>query len=140
MRRGYSDEEAAGLLDLFGPRERWSTTLHNFQWLQTSAMVQGFTGGTQATLPLECTYDFEVAASRLLNALRDGHLPLRLLFNGSFFVRGESGMQVVPVPWDLDAEFALPVATWRSMMDACFGGTAAEIDALRVMVMSLELV
>ncbi len=27
MRRGYSDEEAAGLLDLFGPRERWATTI-----------------------------------------------------------------------------------------------------------------
>ena len=24
LRRGYTDEEAAGLLDLFGPRERWA--------------------------------------------------------------------------------------------------------------------
>ena len=33
MRRGYSDDEAAGLLDLFGPRERWATTMHTFLWL-----------------------------------------------------------------------------------------------------------
>ena len=44
MRRGYSDDEAAGLLDLFGPRERWATTQHTFLWLHTTAMVQGFTG------------------------------------------------------------------------------------------------
>src|SRR5262245_20825486 len=50
MRRGYSDDEAAGLVDLFGPRDRWATTLRAFQWLQTSAMVQGFSGATQVDL------------------------------------------------------------------------------------------
>ena len=35
-------------------------------------MVQGFTGGTQVDLPLECTYDFEVTAAKYFHALRDG--------------------------------------------------------------------
>ena len=90
MRRGYSDEEAAGLIDLFGPRERWATTQHNFIWLHTTAMVQGFTGATQVNLPLECTYDFEVAASKYLHALREGTVPLQFLFSGTVFIKGDA--------------------------------------------------
>ena len=56
LRRAYSDEEAAGLLDMFGPRERWATTQHNFLFLHSSAMVQGFyrghTGGPAAGVHL----------------------------------------------------------------------------------------
>ncbi len=51
LRRGYTDDEAAGLLDLFGPRERWATTQHTFLWLHSTAMVPGFTGATQVDLP-----------------------------------------------------------------------------------------
>ena len=93
LRRGYSDEEAAGLLDLFGPRERWATTQHTFLWLHTTAMVQGFTGATQVDLPLECTYDFEVAASKYLHALRDGTVPLLFLFSGTVFSKGSAGLR-----------------------------------------------
>src|ERR1700759_3550579 len=53
LRRRYSDDEAAGLLDLFGPRERWSTTQRTFLWLHSAVMVSGFTGATQVELPLE---------------------------------------------------------------------------------------
>ena len=73
LRRRYSDEEAAGLLDLFGPRERWSSTQRTFVWLHCAVMVPGFTGGTQVELPLECTYDFEVTAAKYMHALRDGN-------------------------------------------------------------------
>ncbi len=76
MRRGYSDDEAAGLLDLFGPRERWATTQHTFLWLHTTAMVQGFTGTAQVNLPLECAYDFEVAAAKYMHALRRRQHPV----------------------------------------------------------------
>ena len=74
-RRFYSDEEAAGLIDLFGPRERWASTQRTFLWQHCTAMVPGFTGRTTVALPLDCTYDFEVAASKYLNALRDGVSP-----------------------------------------------------------------
>ena len=88
LRRGYSDDEAAGLLDLFGPRERWANTQRTFLWQHTTAMVQGFTGATEVDLPLECTYDFEVAASKYLHALRDGAVPLQFLFSGTVFIAG----------------------------------------------------
>ena len=110
LRRGYSDEEAPGLLDLFGPRERWGTTQHNFLWLHTTAMVQGFTGTTQVDLPLECTYDFEVTASKYFHALRDGKIPLQFLFSGTVFTKGERNFSVQQVPWDREDHYDLPVS------------------------------
>ncbi len=52
QRRGYAEEEEAGLLDLFGERGRWPNTLKSFLWMQCSTMVQGFTGSTEVDLPL----------------------------------------------------------------------------------------
>ena len=89
LRRPYSDEEAAGLLDLFGPRERWSTTQRTFLWQHSTAMVPGFTGGTQVDLPLECTYDFEVTGAKYMHALHGGTIPLQFLFSGTVFAQGE---------------------------------------------------
>jgi Family of unknown function (DUF6084) len=123
MRRGYSDEEAAGLLELFGPRERWATTLHNFQWLQTTAMVQGFNGATQVNLPLECTYDFEVAASKYMHALRDGAVPLQFLFSGTIFSKGATGFAVQQVSWNCEDRFAMPVSVWRDLIQQHFPNT-----------------
>ena len=123
MRRGYSDDEAAGLLDLFGPRERWATTMHAFQWLQTTAMVQGFTGATQVNLPLECTYDFEVAASKYLHALRDGTVPLLFLFSGTVFSHGTRGFAVQQVPWDREDRVEMPASVWRDLIQQHYPNT-----------------
>ena len=123
MRRGYSEDEGAGLVDLFGPRERWATTMHTFQWMQTTAMIQGFTGATQVNLPLECTYDFEVAASKYLHALRDGTVPLQFLFSGTVFVQGTRGFSVQQVPWDREDRHDMPVSVWRNLIDQHFPNT-----------------
>jgi hypothetical protein len=34
-------------------------------------------------LPVGCTYDMEVAASKFLHAIRDGVVPLQFLFSGT---------------------------------------------------------
>ena len=94
LRRGYSDPEAAGLTDLFGPRERWATTQRTFLWQHCTAMVPAFIDATEMTLPLECTYDFEVAAAKYLHALRDGAVPLQFLFSGTVFRSGQRGFSV----------------------------------------------
>ena len=74
------------------------------------------------TLPVPCTYDLEVAATKYLDALPDGEVPLSFHFNGRIFYRGEGGrLQVVMVPW-VSAAFRLPVATWRGMMDRHYPG------------------
>jgi hypothetical protein len=123
QRRPYSEEEAAGLTDLFGSRERWSSTLRPFLWMQCSTLVQGFTGSTDADLSLPCTYDFEVAASRYLHALHDGCVPLLLLFSGTVFTRGPAGFGVEQVPWDREVRYELPVRTWRELVSQHFPGS-----------------
>jgi Family of unknown function (DUF6084) len=116
LRRGYSDAEAEGLIDLFGPRERWATTQHTFLWQHTTVMVPGFTDTTQVKLPLECTYDFEVAAAKYLHALRDGAVPLQFLFSGTLFTQGERGFAVTQVPWDREDRYDMPVSVWRDLI------------------------
>jgi hypothetical protein len=116
LRRGYSDDEAAGLTDLFGPRERWATTQRNFLWQHSAAMVPGFTGAAEVALALPCTYDFEVAASKYLHALRSGTLPLQFLFSGTVFMAGERGFSVQQVPWDREDRYDMPVAAWRELI------------------------
>lgn len=117
LRRGYTDQEAAALLDLFGTRDRWATTQHTFLWQHTGVMVQGFTGTTQVDLPLECTYDIEVTAAKYFHALHDGNIPLQFLFSGTIFTKGQHGFAVAPVPWDREDHYAMPVSVWRDLID-----------------------
>lgn len=123
LRRAYSDAEAEGLTDLFGTRDRWATTQHTFLWQHTTAMVQGFSGATQVDLPLECTYDFEVAAAKYLHALRDGGVPLQFLFSGTVFVQGARGFSVQQVPWDREDRHDMPVSVWRDLIGRHFPNT-----------------
>ncbi len=133
QRRGYAAGEEPGLQDLFGGRGRWPDTLQSFLCLQCSTMVQGFTGSTEADLPLPCTFDFDVAAAKYLHALRDGEIPLELLFSGTVFTKGPAGFGVEQVPWHLEASYRLPVAAWHALMDQYFphaGWIRLDRDAL----------
>lgn len=123
LRRGYTDAEAAGLLDLFGPRDRWNTTQHTFLWQHCTAMVPGFTGATQIDLALICTYDFEVAASKYLHALHGGTVPLQFLFSGTVFTRGPQGFGVQQIPWDREDHVDMPVTAWQLLMERHFPRT-----------------
>ncbi|MDY6871505.1 MAG: DUF6084 family protein [Actinomycetota bacterium] len=116
LRRGYTDEEAEGLADLFGPRERWGTTQHTFLWQHSATMVPGFSGGTHVDLPLECTYDVEVAAAKYMHALRDGVIPLQFLFSGTVFTHGGRGFVATQIPWDREDTYRLPVTVWRDLI------------------------
>ncbi|MGY1942210.1 DUF6084 family protein [Nocardia asiatica] len=120
FRRAYSDEEGAGLVDLFGPRERWHETQRSFLWMHCATMVPSFTGGAEVDLPMPCTYDFEVSGSKYLHALRDGVVPLLFLFSGTVFIRGSSGFAVQQIPWDREDKFDMPVSVWRDLMAAHF--------------------
>ncbi|WP_343571537.1 DUF6084 family protein [Mycobacterium sp.] len=123
LRRGYSDEEAVGLTDLFGPRERWATTQRTFLWQHCTAMVPAFTGRTEIGLALECTYDFEVAAAKYLHALRDGGVPLQFLFSGTVFMAGQRGFSVAQVSWDCEDHYDMPVAAWRDLISLHYPNT-----------------
>lgn len=123
LRRGYTDEEAAGLLDLFGPRERWATTQHTFLWQHTTAMVQGFTGDTEVGLPLEAGYDFEITGAKYLHALRDGTVPLQFLFSGTIFLNTGRGFAVQQVSWACEDHYGMPVSVWRELITQHYPNT-----------------
>lgn len=122
QRRPYDAAEQQGLTDLFGTTDRYATTLKPFLWTHATAMVQGFSGSTEVDLPVACTYDFEVAASKYLEALRGGEVPLVLLFSGTVFTRGTTGFAVEQLSWSLEAPCRLPVEVWRRLMDGSFPG------------------
>jgi hypothetical protein len=124
-RRGYEPEAQERLVDLFGTPERWGSTLSTLPWLRTTVLVPPFSGSVHVELDLPCTYDLEVKASRYLNALEGGTVPLELLFSGSVFYAGDGGnLQTVMIGWDKEAQFEMPVAVWRDMMDQHFPGSA----------------
>jgi hypothetical protein len=117
QRRRHTDDEAARLLDVFGERERWSSTVRPATWATCSTVVPGFTGGTDVVLPLPCTYDLEAGSARYLQALDGGDVPLLLLFSGTVFRIGPGGLRVAPVPWHAEAAHRMPVAVWRELVD-----------------------
>ena len=110
-RRSYDAETRTRLVDLFGEPERWSATTHSFLWAYSSALVPSFTGTQTFSLPVACTYDLELAATKYFTGLRGGHIPLTFHFSGSVLVRGPGGaIQVVAIPWSCSAKWRMPVA------------------------------
>jgi hypothetical protein len=124
-RRPYSEAEETALFELFGRPEQWGRSLQSLHWCNVAVQVPPFAGGTQVDLHVACTYDLEVTATKYLNAVRDGIVPLEFLFGGSVFYPGPDGrLQVAPLSWSHEAEYRLPAAVWREAMDRHFPGAA----------------
>ena len=124
-RRRYTAEEQKHLLDLFGEPDRWSQTLRSLLWTHVSVVVPSFEGSTVVDLIVPCTFDFNVGATKYFHGLRDGDVPLCVMFSGTvFYARPDGSLQVSPIPWDKESRFKLPLSTWRSMMDTCYPNSA----------------
>ncbi|MBX3226613.1 MAG: hypothetical protein KIT84_31860 [Labilithrix sp.] len=119
-RRRHDPDEQHALGEVFGEPGRWGQTLRPLHWADVARMVPAFEGSTEIDVAVPCTYDLDVAASKYLHAMRDGAVPVRFLFRGTVFVASERGFSVSMLPWDREAAFDLPVATWRATMDAFF--------------------
>ncbi len=120
-KRRYDPDAQDRLLEVFGEPHRWGETLRSLLWTHTNVTVPRFTGSVVAEMPVVCTYDFDVVGAKYFHALEDGEVPLEFLFSGSVFYAGEGGrFQVVQVPWEKEAEYRLPIRTWREMMDLYF--------------------
>ncbi|GAC1594767.1 MAG: DUF6084 family protein [Acidimicrobiales bacterium] len=120
QRRHYDQTSEERLYDVFGDRTQWGSSLRPFLWTHVATTVTSFSGTTQIDLPIGCTYDFEVAGTKYLHALREGSIPLLLLFSGTAFVRADKGFTAEPVTWNGEAHYKLPVAEWRATMDLYF--------------------
>jgi hypothetical protein len=124
-RRRYSAEEQRKLRDLFGEPDRWSLTLRNLLWTHVNLNVPPFRGETLIDLPVPCTFDFNVGATKYFHGLGDGEVPLCVMFSGTvFYARADEALQVAPISWDKEARFSLPVKVWREMMDSFYPNTA----------------
>jgi hypothetical protein len=123
-RRAYDAPTQARLADLFGSPDRWGDTLRGIGWSRATVLVGPFEDRTVVELPLPCSYDFEVAAAKYLDALRDGEIPLDLMFSGSVLYDAGDRVQAAPIPWDREATYRLPVGVWRAAMQSAFGDSA----------------
>ncbi len=124
-RRSYAPPEQEHLLDLFGEPERWGQTLRSMLWTHASVNVGSFTGSTTADLPVPCTFDFNIAATKYFHGLLSGDVPLCFLFSGTIFYETEhSTWQVARVPWSKEARYRLPVSVWKQLIDAYYPNTA----------------
>ncbi len=120
-RRRYKAEEQAHMRDLFGEPERWSQTLRSLLWTHASLVVPSFQGSTLADLPIHCTFDFNVAATKYFEGLTEGEIPLCFQFSGTvFYADSDDALQVAPISWEQEARFKLPVKVWREMMDTYY--------------------
>lgn len=117
-RRRYNSQEQEKLRDLFGEPERWGQTLRPMLWANTSVNIPSFAGSIVYPVSVPCTFDFTVASAKYFHAIDDGDVPVTFLLSGTvFYDSGQAGFQVVPIPWNKEARFRLPVRVWKQTMD-----------------------
>jgi hypothetical protein len=108
QRREYGARERERLGELFGEPARWGRDAALVLVGAPLGRLAGFTARGRFDLAMPVSYDFEVAAAKYLHALEGGAVPLRLLFSGTVFESGPSGIQIGFVPWNLEATCELP--------------------------------
>jgi hypothetical protein len=124
-RRKYTPEDQAKLRDLFDDPSRWGQTLKNLLWTHASIVVPSFQGTTIVDLPVPCTFDFNVAATKYFDGLSDGEVPICVQFSGTVFYASPQGsLQVAPISWDKETRFKLPIKVWRDMIDSYYPNIA----------------
>jgi Family of unknown function (DUF6084) len=124
-RRNYLASEQAWLSDLFGEPDRWGQTLRNMLWTHANVVIPRFTDSVLIDLPVPCTFDFNVAATKYFHGLVNGDLPLCFQFSGTVFYQGqEQTLQVAPISWDKEAKYRLPVKVWKDLMDTYYPNSA----------------
>ena len=119
-RRSYDAETRAALVELFGrARALGGDHARASCGRRSSTLVPSFTGETTFTLPVPCTYDLELAAAKYLYsaARRRGAAELPLHRLGAATAATTAQLQVVLIPWTCSADWRMPVATWREMME-----------------------
>ena len=123
--RAHIADEKEKLRELFGRPEDWGQTLRNKLLAQANCIVPGFADRTEAVLLVPCTFDLNVAATKYFYALEDGEVPLLFLFSGTLFYSGADGrLQIQQISWEKEAEWRMPIAVWREMMDRHYPNSA----------------
>jgi hypothetical protein len=122
--RAYDEATQARLVDLFGDPTGWGRTLRSLLWTHATLLVPAFAGETVVDLPVGCTYDFDVAATKYFHALADGDVPLEFLFSGTAFYTEDGALRTARISWESESRYRLPIAVWKEAVEGCFPGTA----------------
>ncbi|MGI9056622.1 MAG: DUF6084 family protein, partial [Pyrinomonadaceae bacterium] len=103
-KRRYSDDEKSHLFELFGEPERWGQTLRTMLWTHSNISVPPFSESTIVDLPVPCTFDFNIAATKYFAGWEMGEIPICLLFSGTtFYKNGEDDLQAEQISWEKEA-------------------------------------
>lgn len=117
-RRQYDAQSRERLVELFGPPERWATTTRSLVWHRSDVVVPTFTGSTTFRIPVPCSFDLEIAATKYFNAVPGGEVPLAFNFNGTIHYRDDDGqLQLSLVPWSCTTGFRFPAEVLREAID-----------------------
>jgi hypothetical protein len=123
--RAYQSEERESLEELFGTPDRWGQTLRNRLWTHASTTVPPFRGDIKVILPVQCTYDFNVIATKYFYALEGGEVPLLFLFSGTIFYAGPQGQLLVQqISWDKECAYRMPAKLWSDLMNHHYPNSA----------------
>jgi len=124
-RRAYTPQEKQKLFDLFGTPEQWGQTLRNRLWTHAQATVGAFERNIETVLPVTCTFDLNVAATKFFYGLEHGDVPLLFLFSGSvFYTAGDGRLQVQRLSWDKECSYRMPLGLWRELMQQHYPNSA----------------
>lgn len=123
QRRAHAPHEKQRLVELFGGPESWNRSLQSLLWTHTQVRVPAFERRCLVDMTVPCSFDFNVAATKYFDGLAEGAVPLLLLWSGSVFYRDAEGALAIEfVSWNRESRCALPIETWRRMMDAYYPG------------------
>ncbi len=87
--------------------------------------MPSFSGSGTFDLAIPCSFDFSLAATKYFAALPEGDMPLCFLFSGTvFYEAAEGGVQAARIPWEKEATFRLPAATWQALRDHYYPNSA----------------
>jgi len=110
-RRRYGAAERTAVAALFGAPEHWASSLRSLPLANVEIVVPAFTGSTVAEVPVASVISF--TAQRYIDALREGEIPIIFLFSGTVFCESGAGVEIVPISWDRDARFRIPLVEWK---------------------------
>jgi hypothetical protein len=66
-----------------------------------------------------------VGATKYFYGLETGEIPLLFQFSGSVFYENDQGsLSVMPISWDKETKFRLPIGLWRETIDTYYPNSA----------------
>lgn len=116
--RGYSASERERLSELYGSGDDWQRALRPLLWTTVGILVPPFNEVCAVDLPVPCSSDFTLAATKYFFGVEAGEAVLSFLFSGSiFFATAEGDLQIAQVPHHKEASYRLPVGLWQELME-----------------------